>query len=138
MLDTALGRSAAPLDELRPFALDVAPLPRLDGMVARRAQQRSAQRSAVGSSTAWSSECGSADASSSSHFGVPSTADADAEAAGIYAAAYGKDPSFYDFYRAMQSYEHTFGADGSNPTGQSSIILSPSNDYLREFRGGNR
>jgi membrane protease subunit HflC len=65
-------------------------------------------------------------------------ADADAEAAGIYAAAYGKDPQFYDFYRAMQSYEHTFGADGSNPTGQSSIILSPGNDYLREFRGGGR
>ncbi len=63
-------------------------------------------------------------------------ADADAEAAGIYAAAYGKDPKFYDFYRAMQSYEHTFGADGSQPTGQSSIILSPGNDYLREFRGG--
>jgi membrane protease subunit HflC len=65
-------------------------------------------------------------------------ADADAEAAGIYAAAYGKDPKFYDFYRAMQSYERTFGADGSKPEGQSSIILSPSNDYLREFRGGNR
>jgi modulator of FtsH protease HflC len=65
-------------------------------------------------------------------------ADADAEAAGIYAAAYGKDPKFYDFYRAMQSYEHTFGADGSKPEGQSSIILSPGNDYLREFRGGNR
>ena len=63
-------------------------------------------------------------------------ADADAEAAGIYAAAFGKDPKFYDFYRAMQSYERTFGSDGSTPTGQSSIILSPSNDYLREFRGG--
>jgi modulator of FtsH protease HflC len=65
-------------------------------------------------------------------------ADADAEAAGIYAAAFGKDPGFYDFYRAMQSYERTFGSDGSTPTGQSSIILSPQNDYLREFRGGNR
>lgn len=63
-------------------------------------------------------------------------ADADAAAAGVYAAAFGKDPQFYDFYRAMQSYERTFGSDGSNPTGQSSIILSPSNDYLREFRGG--
>ena len=63
-------------------------------------------------------------------------ADADAQAAGIYATAYGKDPKFYDFYRAMQSYKHTFGADGSTPQGQSSIILSPSNDYLREFRGG--
>ncbi|MES2291361.1 MAG: protease modulator HflC [Pseudomonadota bacterium] len=65
-------------------------------------------------------------------------ADADAEASGIYAAAFNKDPNFYDFYRAMQSYERTFGSDGSNPSGQSSIILSPSNDYLREFRGGGR
>jgi modulator of FtsH protease HflC len=63
-------------------------------------------------------------------------ADADAEAAGIYASAFNKDPQFYDFYRAMQSYRHTFGVDGSGATGQSSIILSPSNDYLREFRGG--
>lgn len=62
-------------------------------------------------------------------------ADADAQAAGVYAAAFGKDPSFYDFYRAMQSYEHTFGVDGTVATGQSSIILSPNNDYLREFRG---
>ncbi len=63
-------------------------------------------------------------------------ADADAQAAGIYAAAFNKDPQFYDFYRAMQSYRHTFGVDGQGATGQSSIILSPSNDYLREFRGG--
>jgi membrane protease subunit HflC len=62
-------------------------------------------------------------------------ADADAQAAGISAAAYGKDPKFYDFYRAMQSYEYTFGSAGG---GQTSIILSPSNDYLREFRGGSR
>ena len=62
-------------------------------------------------------------------------ADADAQAAGIYATAYNKDPSFYDFYRAMQSYRHTFGADGSNPSGQSSIILSPGNEYLHQFRG---
>jgi modulator of FtsH protease HflC len=65
-------------------------------------------------------------------------ADADAQAAGIYAAAYGKDPSFYDFYRAMQSYERTFGSDGTNPQGSSSIILSPNNDYLREFSGRGR
>jgi modulator of FtsH protease HflC len=62
-------------------------------------------------------------------------ADADAQAAGVYAAAFGKDSDFYDFYRAMQSYEHTFGVDGTTATGQSSIILSPNNDYLREFRG---
>ncbi len=62
-------------------------------------------------------------------------ADADASAAGVYATAFNKDASFYDFYRAMQSYEHTFGVDGTTATGQSSIILSPNNDYLREFRG---
>ena len=62
-------------------------------------------------------------------------ADADAAAARTYANAYGKDPGFYDFYRAMKSYEHTFGTDGTQPEGRSSIILSPNNDYLREFRG---
>ena len=63
-------------------------------------------------------------------------AEADAEAANTYAEAYGKDPDFYDFYRAMQSYETTFINDGSGKDmGRSSIILSPSNDYLREFRG---
>jgi membrane protease subunit HflC len=59
-------------------------------------------------------------------------AEADAEAANTYAAAFGKDPDFYDFYRAMQSYESTFVNDGTGKDmGRSSIILSPSNDYLR-------
>ena len=63
-------------------------------------------------------------------------AEADAEAASTYAEAFGKDPDFYDFYRAMQSYEATFVNDGSGTEmGRSSIILSPDNDYLREFRG---
>jgi membrane protease subunit HflC len=60
-------------------------------------------------------------------------ADASAEAARIYAESFNKDPAFYDFYRAMQSYRATF-ADPTNKTG-SSIILSPDNDYLRQFRG---
>ncbi len=38
-------------------------------------------------------------------------AEADAEAAQIYAAAFGKDPEFYNFYRAMQSYKTTFLPD---------------------------
>jgi membrane protease subunit HflC len=63
-------------------------------------------------------------------------AEADAEAANIYAEAFNKDPDFYDFYRAMQSYEATFVNNGSGQEqGRSSIILSPQNDYLREFRG---
>jgi membrane protease subunit HflC len=63
-------------------------------------------------------------------------AEADAEAANIYAEAFGKDPDFFDFYRAMQSYETTFVNNGSGQEqGRSSIILSPNNSYLREFQG---
>ena len=61
-------------------------------------------------------------------------ADADAGAARIYADSFGKDPGFYDFYRAMQSYDATFAKGGEG----SSIILSPDNAYLRQFRNGGR
>ena len=64
-------------------------------------------------------------------------AEADAEAAATYAQAFSQDPEFYDFYRAMQSYEASFLSNGTaeNPRGRTSIILSPENDYLRQFRG---
>jgi membrane protease subunit HflC len=61
-------------------------------------------------------------------------ANAEAERARIYAQAFNKDPQFYDFYRAMQSYRSTFVADQQGK-GSSSIILSPQNSYLREFMG---
>jgi len=63
-------------------------------------------------------------------------AEADAEAARTYAESFGQDAEFYDFYRAMQSYEQTFLADqnGDKPS-ESSIILSPDSEYLRQFRG---
>ena len=60
-------------------------------------------------------------------------AEADAEAARIYAESFGKDAGFYDFYRAMQSYDATFSPENGNA--ESSIILSPDNEYLRQFRG---
>ena len=60
-------------------------------------------------------------------------AEADAEAARIYAESFGKDANFYDFYRAMQSYDATFAAE--NGDAASSIILSPDNEYLQQFRG---
>jgi len=63
------------------------------------------------------------------------TAEADAQAAGTYAESFNKDPDFYDFYRAMQSYRLTFGTDGTEAAGSSNLILSPNNEYLREFRG---
>ena len=66
-------------------------------------------------------------------------AQADADAAKVYAESFTKDADFYDFYRAMQSYRHTFGADGGDaPAGSTSIILSPNNSYLREFEGRGR
>ncbi|WP_165323909.1 protease modulator HflC [Rhizorhabdus phycosphaerae] len=63
------------------------------------------------------------------------TAEADANAAGTYAESFNKDPDFYNFYRAMQSYRVTFGTDGTEAPGSSNVILSPDNEYLREFRG---
>jgi modulator of FtsH protease HflC len=61
-------------------------------------------------------------------------AEAQAEAARIYADAYGKDPDFYDFYRAMQSYRQTFlSGDGS-----SAMVLSEDSEYFRQFRGQRR
>ncbi len=65
-------------------------------------------------------------------------ADADAEAARIYAASFGKDPDFYDFYRAMQSYQATFIGDGQEKVSPTTVILSPQNDYLKEFTGRSR
>lgn len=62
-------------------------------------------------------------------------AQADADAARTYAASFGKDPEFYDFYRAMQSYRSTFVGDPKNPPSPTTIVLSPQNDYLKEFTG---
>lgn len=57
-------------------------------------------------------------------------AEAEGQAAKTYAASFGKDAAFYDFYRAMQSYDVTFGKDQAGKT----ILLSPDNAYLKHFR----
>jgi len=59
-------------------------------------------------------------------------AEAEAEAAATYSRAYNQDPDFYDFYRAMQSYRTSFLANQGAGT---NVILSPENDYLRQFKG---
>ncbi|MBC7522027.1 MAG: protease modulator HflC [Sandarakinorhabdus sp.] len=56
-------------------------------------------------------------------------AQADAEAASTYAGSFGKDADFYAFYRAMQAYRTTF-SDSS-----STVVMSPNNEFLREFEG---
>ncbi len=59
-------------------------------------------------------------------------ADAEAQAARTYAESFGKDPEFYDFYRSMESYARTF----QQGEGDTNIVISPDNDYLRNFRSG--
>ncbi len=62
-------------------------------------------------------------------------ADADAAASQTYAASFGRDAEFYNFYRAMQSYETTFVGVEGQKLPSTSIILSPTNEYMKEFSG---
>ena len=62
-------------------------------------------------------------------------AQADADASKVYADSFGKDPQFYDFYRAMQSYQATFLGDGVTKPSPTTMILSPQSDYLKQFSG---
>jgi membrane protease subunit HflC len=65
-------------------------------------------------------------------------AEADAQAARVYATSFGKDADFYEFYRAMQSYQTTFLGDGTTAPAPTTVVLSPQNDYLKEFTGRGR
>ncbi len=51
----------------------------------------------------------------------------DALASRIYAEAFGKDPTFFRFYRSMQAYKKTLKADDTT------IVLSPDDGFLREL-----
>jgi membrane protease subunit HflC len=61
-------------------------------------------------------------------------AEADANAARIYSESFGKDPQFYDFYRAMQAYRFNFAPERQ---GSTSMLLSRENDFLKQFQGSN-
>ncbi|MFQ5877583.1 MAG: protease modulator HflC [Acidobacteriota bacterium] len=52
---------------------------------------------------------------------------ADAEAAAIYAGAYGRDPEFFQFTRSLQTYRNTL-------TGKSTLLLSTDSDYLKYLK----
>ena len=45
----------------------------------------------------------------------------------IFAQAFGRDPQFFAFYRAMQSYEKALIG------GDTSLILSPDSDFFKFF-----
>lgn len=50
---------------------------------------------------------------------------ADAERNAVFAAAYGKDPEFFSFYRSLIAYEEALRK------GESTILLSPDSEFLR-------
>lgn len=54
----------------------------------------------------------------------------DAESARLFAASFGKDPSFAAFYRSMQAYEGSLADD------QTTLVLSPDSDFFKYFRLG--
>ena len=56
-----------------------------------------------------------------------------AQAAAIMQSSAGKDPEFYDFFRAMRSYTYVFeNPDAKNPP---TIVIPPDSSYLRHFNG---
>ncbi|MEO5806980.1 protease modulator HflC [Devosia sp.] len=51
----------------------------------------------------------------------------DAETNKIFAAAYGKDQEFFDFYRSMEAYRTALTNTGTN------LVLSPDSEFFRYF-----
>lgn len=54
---------------------------------------------------------------------------ADAEAAEVYAKAYGKDPEFYGLYRSLNAYKSTF--TGANDV----LLIKPDSQFFKYFNG---
>ena len=55
----------------------------------------------------------------------------DAQAAAVYAEAFGRDPQFAQFYRSLEAYKNSF-----NKKNDVVVIDPSSNDFFRSFRGG--
>jgi membrane protease subunit HflC len=49
-------------------------------------------------------------------------------AAGIYAAAYNRNPEFYSFHRSLQAYRNSLGREGDV------IVVSPDSDFFRYLK----
>lgn len=52
----------------------------------------------------------------------------DAKASAIYAAAYGRNPEFYAFYRSMQAYRESFKSKSDL------MVLDPSSDFFKYMK----
>ncbi|MEI9995509.1 MAG: protease modulator HflC [Rhizomicrobium sp.] len=57
----------------------------------------------------------------------------DAQKTRILGEAFSQDPEFFGFYRSMQAYQDSMGA---NATGATTVVLSPSSDFLKYFGHG--
>jgi membrane protease subunit HflC len=53
----------------------------------------------------------------------------DAEAARIYAEAFGRDPQFAQFYRSLEAYKQTFSKKSDV------MVIDPSSDFFKAMRG---
>jgi membrane protease subunit HflC len=56
--------------------------------------------------------------------------DGDAQAARLYAGAFGKDPAFAKFYRSMDAYRSTFNSKSDV------MVMDPSSEFLKALRNG--
>ncbi|MBM3114835.1 protease modulator HflC [Jeongeupia naejangsanensis] len=59
----------------------------------------------------------------------------DGKAAGIYSAAYGKNPEFYAFYKSLDAYKQSFSKKSDV------LVVDPSSDffkYMKNPRGGGK
>ena len=54
----------------------------------------------------------------------------DAQAAAIYAQAYGQDPEFFAFYRSLGAYRKSFD------DGKGVLVLKPDSEFLKYFNDG--
>ena len=52
----------------------------------------------------------------------------EAKAAKIFAEAFKRDPAFYEFYRSLEAYRKSFGADTTR------LVLSPDSDFMKYFK----
>ena len=57
--------------------------------------------------------------------------DGDANAASIYAEAFGKDKDFYSFYRSMNAYKNSFGNSSDV------LVVEPKSEFFRYFNNAN-
>jgi len=57
----------------------------------------------------------------------------DARSAQILQASAGRDPEFYGYFRALRSYELTYG--DPERTNTATIVIPPDSEYLKHFNG---